>query len=773
MANHTIQSGDTLWGIARQYNISVARLKELNGLTASSVLSIGQQLRIADSTPTPQPTSQPTPQYSPEYYTVEIGDSLFSISRRFNTSVNHIMTWNNMDNHVLSLGQRLRVAAPRQNATPPPPPPPPPPAPETYTVVAGDSLFRVSQKTGLSVSEIKRINNMSDGFLRIGQVLYLKDTAVPQNAPPPERQPEKTPSPPPPQEEREIRYTVQAGDSLYRIAMNYNVSVADLKSHNNLGSAALSLGQVLLIPPKRSTSNSSTSSSGGGSSTTTNQTTSQPTSSTNSTSSSSSSGMQRYTVARGDSLYSISRRFSVSVEQIKSANQLASDSLSLGQVLNIPSADYRPSFVAPVAHAVSTPSASALRDMIARRRDIVQLTETNGRTVIGNGISAPVGRGGANRRDDVEKVQRRLIQMQMMAGSADYSQIQQMIAAIERFQQRQRIDWWTANKANLLSSRAFTQGLIAPNDASLEIIRDLSQYEVGFEDSSRRAHKANFTNFVRSGFTESKEGILYAGTAMHDIPLSYYQQAGLSRTFARVLQFVSSNEGNFDAVNSYDKAAFSFGFIQFAGATGNGTLPDAMAFIKHRDPETFERFFGRFGIDVEYTYDERRNRYSPARMVVFSENGELLRDTAAEAELRRDKLLTGVFIRAGHYIEVARLQVLAASAFYVDEALARPISLDVNGVRVDRGKITDFIRSEAGLAVLVDMSVNQGVGGASRLFKNSIEGVARQTNLRTLAQLQNIDERRVILHMNQNNSDSRIKSRTEKVLAQGFSTAKS
>ena len=98
-------------------------------------------------------------------------------------------------------------------------------------------------------------------------------------------------------------YVVKKGDSLYKIANSYGITVDELKKENNLSSNLLNIGQILSIPIK-----SNDSSSG-----------------------------NIYTVVKGDTLYSIARKNGVSVDEIKRENNLTSNTLSIGQKLIIPS----------------------------------------------------------------------------------------------------------------------------------------------------------------------------------------------------------------------------------------------------------------------------------------------------------------------------------------------------------------------------------------------------------------------------------------------------
>ena len=96
MKNYTVQKGDTLYGVAKQFGTTVSKIKRLNNLT-SNTLSVGQVLKINED------TSNPTT------YTVQKGDSLYSISNKFGLSVLNLMSYNNLTSTTLQIGQVLKL----------------------------------------------------------------------------------------------------------------------------------------------------------------------------------------------------------------------------------------------------------------------------------------------------------------------------------------------------------------------------------------------------------------------------------------------------------------------------------------------------------------------------------------------------------------------------------------------------------------------------------------------------------------------------------------
>lgn len=149
---YTVVAGDTLWALARRFNTTVDAIKSLNNLT-SDRLSIGQTLLI------PKTNGNITP---PNYltYTVIAGDTLWALARRFNTTVNAIKSLNNLTSDQLSIGQQLKIPSGTQNVI-------------TYTVVAGDNLWRIALRFNTTVDAIKQLNNLTSDRLSIGQQLRI------------------------------------------------------------------------------------------------------------------------------------------------------------------------------------------------------------------------------------------------------------------------------------------------------------------------------------------------------------------------------------------------------------------------------------------------------------------------------------------------------------------------------------------------------------------------------------------------------------------------
>lgn len=207
---YIVQKNDSLWTIAQKFNTTVQELKALNNLT-SDILQIGQELLIKDIVETPQPT----PPTQTSTYTVQRGDSLWSIANRYNTTVQELRNLNNLTNDTLMIGQILNVPG-TGNET----------EEEIYIVQRGDSLWLIAQKYNIGVNDLIKANNLSGNTIQIGDQLVIpKNTTNSQPA----------------------TYIVQRGDSLWSIANRYNTTIQSLRNLNNLTSDTLTIGQRLII----------------------------------------------------------------------------------------------------------------------------------------------------------------------------------------------------------------------------------------------------------------------------------------------------------------------------------------------------------------------------------------------------------------------------------------------------------------------------------------------------------------------------------------------
>ena len=365
--SYTVVSGDSLYAIARKTGTSIQDLLSLNGLNLNSIIHPGQVLALssksattgtkqeesaskeekANEETTNEETSTSTKQSSSSgTYTVVSGDGLYAIARKTGTSIDDLLSLNGLSlTSTIYPGQVLTLSANSQEAE----------SEEssstenesststqetsseenaasseqtstggTYTVVSGDGLYAIARKTGTSIDDLLSLNGLSlNSTIYPGQVLTLSGNS--ESAPAAEstestaeesQEEVATPEETTPSTNAKMYY-VHSGDSLYRIAHNHGISLSTLLEWNNLSvDSIIYPGQGLIV----SDGSSPTSEQAEESTSSSEETASESTETT-------------YTVQPGDGLWRIAKNHGLTLDELKSLNQLTSNIIQPGQVL--------------------------------------------------------------------------------------------------------------------------------------------------------------------------------------------------------------------------------------------------------------------------------------------------------------------------------------------------------------------------------------------------------------------------------------------------------
>lgn len=199
-----------------------------------------------------------------KYYIVKSGDTLYSLAKKFNTTVNNLKKLNNLTSDVLTIGQKLLLDSNNVDSNL-----------KKYIIKSGDTLYSIAREYGVTVDDIKKANDLNSNYLSIGQIIYIPNL----------------------DSSEDIIYIVKKGDNLYSISRMFNTTVKDLMQYNKLNSNLLNIGQIIRIPNKLNES--------------------------------------IYIVKSGDTLYSIANKYNTSVSSIVSKNNLNNNILTIGQKLII------------------------------------------------------------------------------------------------------------------------------------------------------------------------------------------------------------------------------------------------------------------------------------------------------------------------------------------------------------------------------------------------------------------------------------------------------
>ena len=196
---YTVKKGDTLYSIAKDLNTTVDELKKLNNLS-TNLLTVGQVLNIPSIVMSIEEGS---------VYKVKSGDTLYKIALEYNTTVDELKKLNGLTSNVLTIGQLLKVPGSSLQT-------------KEYIVKKGDTLYSIASELNTTVDELKKANNLTSNMISIGQKLIVPI-------------------------ELETIYTVKPGDNLYQIARKFNTTVDKLITLNNLKNTTLSVGQILIV----------------------------------------------------------------------------------------------------------------------------------------------------------------------------------------------------------------------------------------------------------------------------------------------------------------------------------------------------------------------------------------------------------------------------------------------------------------------------------------------------------------------------------------------
>ena len=314
--NYIVQSGDTLYSIARRSGVSLNTLLSINGLSQSSIIFPGQSLTVGQSDGrtvsagyTPSKTTATSTSTSGTY-TVQAGDTLYSIARRSGVSLNTLLSINGLSqSSIIFPGQSLTVGQsdgrtvsagymPSKTTS----------TSGTYTVQAGDTLYSIARRSGVSLNTLLSINGLSQSsVIHPGQTLSVSGSASQATATQVSYQSAGSTS-------GNGTYTVKAGDTLYRIAYNHGISLTTLLSINGLSeTSTIRPGQQLVV-------------SGSAKATT---------STTKATTVSYSTGASTHTVQAGDTLFRIAKNNGLTLSELRALNGLTSNTIRVGQVLKV------------------------------------------------------------------------------------------------------------------------------------------------------------------------------------------------------------------------------------------------------------------------------------------------------------------------------------------------------------------------------------------------------------------------------------------------------
>ncbi|HGF8060971.1 TPA: LysM peptidoglycan-binding domain-containing protein [Enterococcus faecium] len=333
-AKYTVQSGDSVWKISNDHGITMAQLIEWNNIKNNFVYP-GQQLIVSNggssntgantgnTSGSNSSNSSSSNTASGTKYTVKAGDSVWSVSNKYGITMAQLIQWNNIQNNFIYPGQQLTVSnsgstnsassntgssantnnsssANTGSSS----------SQGTYTVKAGESVWSVANKNGITMNQLIEWNNIKNNFIYPGQQLIVKGgnsvntntgsttSAVKPNTP-------NTSATTSTSSSGNTMYTVKAGESVWSVANKHHITMDQLIEWNNIKNNFIYPGQQVIVKK--------------GSSQTTNQ--------------QAPAGSKTYTVKSGESVWGVADSHGITMAQLIEWNNIKNNFIYPGQTL--------------------------------------------------------------------------------------------------------------------------------------------------------------------------------------------------------------------------------------------------------------------------------------------------------------------------------------------------------------------------------------------------------------------------------------------------------
>jgi membrane-bound lytic murein transglycosylase D len=314
---HTVVWGETLSGIAQQYGVSMAQVREANALSGSNIVT-GSRLRIpaaGAAAPTAAAPARPAPAAPaaapaarPAQHTVRAGETLSGIAQQYGVTVAQIQAANSLSSSTIGVGRQLTIpgagaasaspAAPRAAA--PAPAAQPARAAVEHTIQPGETLSGIAQRYGVTVAQIQEANSLSGSTIVTGRRLRIPAASAGTGS-----------APAPVAALAMVEHLVASGETLSGIAHRYGVTVAEIQESNALTGSVIVPGQRLRITVQGEGAGNGGAARGS----------EQP---------------AEHTVASGDTLWGIAQRYGTTVEALQRVNGLGDRPIVPGQRLTVP-----------------------------------------------------------------------------------------------------------------------------------------------------------------------------------------------------------------------------------------------------------------------------------------------------------------------------------------------------------------------------------------------------------------------------------------------------
>jgi membrane-bound lytic murein transglycosylase D len=345
---HRVQPGETLFGLARTYDVHVRDLYAWNGFNPETKLAAGQTVFVKEP-PKDAVLTQPAAAGPDGFYMAKEGDNVYSVAKQHNIPVTDLKKWNNIDYGVIDLQPGTPLIISNKAA------PVEPVAEAVYVSKPGDNIYKVASGFKIKVTDLKKWNNLAPGVIDLqpGTRLKVSDgAALPVSADPlPEsgglEMPAGDNNPAPlaetasPTAEEPGYYTAKAGDNIYSVSNDHKITVLDLKKWNNIptGKIDVAPGTKLIVSEQAAKAANRATPAKGVLAEAANPnakpavTEKKPEPKT--MPAAAKKAPKTHTVGRGETLSKIARDYKVTIKDLREWNKLKDDGIQAGATLKV------------------------------------------------------------------------------------------------------------------------------------------------------------------------------------------------------------------------------------------------------------------------------------------------------------------------------------------------------------------------------------------------------------------------------------------------------
>jgi membrane-bound lytic murein transglycosylase D len=235
---HKVTRGENLNAIATRYGVTLNSLMEWNNLNGSKIL-VGQRLKVYSDRNTgsyaSNEVSSTKTKNSLFRYKIKRGDTMSELAEKFGVSSAQIRSWNGLNSNRLIAGRTLKIYGTNDNSALGDKSAKTSANLNTYKVKPGDSIGKIAELYKVSIADIRNWNNLSSNTVYAGRELKIYSDAgvydIKENS----------------ASRKMSVHTVRRGESLFAIAKKYGMTIAELRSVNNLTGDKLTIGQKLKV----------------------------------------------------------------------------------------------------------------------------------------------------------------------------------------------------------------------------------------------------------------------------------------------------------------------------------------------------------------------------------------------------------------------------------------------------------------------------------------------------------------------------------------------